>query len=597
MTSQSEWVKGGEHDPKYPLFIVSKGRADSRLTSKALERMGVRYRVIIEEQEHDQYASVIDPSKILHLPFRYKEEYDKFDKLGMTKSTGPGPARNFAWDTAIAEGFDRHWVMDDNIRHFSRFNKNLIVKISNGAGFRAMEEFCDRYENVAMAGPNYEMFAPRKVKVPPFVKNTRIYSCNLILNSSPYRWRGRYNEDTDLSLRMLKDGWCTVQFNAFLQFKTTTQYIKGGNSAEFYDNEGTFRKSEMQVRMHPDVSRMVERFGRIHHFVDYTPFKKIMMKRKDNFKPSGKKNEFGMVLQKVKGVEPSNPKKKKPVTREKIEVKDGVGYEELDVMKIGYKHVNGGGVPGGHNVPWDGSRKPHIPGMTECHSIALRHSDVVADVGAYVGTYSIYCARFPVKKVVAYEPTPRTADILRLTKLPNLEVRNMAVVGDDRRSVDLHISKGIGVTNSIVQERRKAGSITVPAINYIEAVRGASIVKIDVEGAEYDFPIIQPSLRGIIIDFHPMPGDWKRRARTIMEEIRDAGFTPLIEPTFVSGWNVGGSWVREMETEGECEQLMSGQMCCGCGIMIRASQKALCPDCFNRWAKKHRQGFACGRIV
>jgi len=44
----------------------------------------------------------------------------------------------------------------------------------------------------------------------------------LIRNDVPYRWRGRYNEDTDLSLRMLKDRWCTIQFNAFLQGKAAT---------------------------------------------------------------------------------------------------------------------------------------------------------------------------------------------------------------------------------------------------------------------------------------------------------------------------------------------------------------------------------------
>ncbi len=79
------------------------------------------------------------------------------------------------------------------------------------------KDFVLRYENIAMAGPNYFMFAPRKRKHPPFSLNTRIYSCNLIRNDLPFRWRARYNEDTDLSLRMLKAGWCTVLFYVFLK--------------------------------------------------------------------------------------------------------------------------------------------------------------------------------------------------------------------------------------------------------------------------------------------------------------------------------------------------------------------------------------------
>ena len=52
---------------KYPMYIVSKGRADSRLTSKALEAMGLMYFIIVEAQEYEEYAKVIDPHKVLIL--------------------------------------------------------------------------------------------------------------------------------------------------------------------------------------------------------------------------------------------------------------------------------------------------------------------------------------------------------------------------------------------------------------------------------------------------------------------------------------------------------------------------------------------------
>ena len=268
-------------NPRWPLYIVSKGRADSRLTSKALERMGVPYRIVVEAQEVETYAAVIDRSKILTLDPEYQRKYETCDDLGTSKSKGPGPARNFVWDHAISEGHAWHWVMDDNIKGFYRLNKNLKVPVSDGTVFACMEDFVERYRNVAMAGPNYFMFASRKSKMPPFVTNTRIYSCNLIRNDTPYRWRGRYNEDTDLSLRMLKDGWCTVQFNAFLQEKITTQHLKGGNKDAFYAKEGTLAKSKMQVDLHPDVSKMVWRFGRVHHHVDYRPFRanKLVLRR------------------------------------------------------------------------------------------------------------------------------------------------------------------------------------------------------------------------------------------------------------------------------------------------------------------------------
>lgn len=283
-------------NPNYPIYIVSKGRADTRMTARALEQIGVPYHIVIEEQEYDQYAAVIDAKKILVLDKKYQRHYDTFDDLGLTKSVGPGAARNFAWDHSIANGFAWHWVMDDNIRHFFRLHKNKRIRVGDGTIFRCMEDFVQRYENVGMAGPNYAMFAPERDKLPPFVTNTRIYSCNLIRNDLPLRWRGRYNEDTDLSLRMLKAGWCTVQFNAFLQQKIQTQKIKGGNTAEFYAKEGTYNKSKMQVEMHPDISRMTHRFGRVHHYVDYRGFKKLRLRLREDLELPAGTNDYGMVL-------------------------------------------------------------------------------------------------------------------------------------------------------------------------------------------------------------------------------------------------------------------------------------------------------------
>jgi len=282
--------------PKYPLYIPSKSRADSRLTIKALEEMGVSYKVVVEKQQYEDYAKVVNKKNILVLDKKYQDDYDTFDKLGNKKSKGPGAARNFIWDHSIDRGFERHWVMDDNIMGFYRYNKNRIIKATTGGLFRAMEDFVDRYVNIAMAGPNYFMFVARKQKYPPFSMNTRIYSCNLIKNDVPYRWRGRYNEDTDLSLRMLRDGWCTVQFYAFLQNKINTQVVKGGNTEAFYDKEGTLPKSEMLVKMHPDVARLAWRFGRAHHHVDYRPFKKNKLIRKTGVKMDNKTDNYGMKL-------------------------------------------------------------------------------------------------------------------------------------------------------------------------------------------------------------------------------------------------------------------------------------------------------------
>lgn len=274
------WVselQESEKNPKYPVFIISRGRAYSRFTAKALEKLGVPYYIAVEPKEYETYSSVIGPmGTVLSLPF----------DSDPANPTGPGRARNWCWDYAKEVlKTKRHWVMDDNIQAFRRLEKNRKLEVGDGTIFRIMEDFVDRFTNVMVAGPNYQFFAAAKNEMPPYVANTRIYSCLLIDNNCPHRWRERYNEDTILALDVLSDGYCTIQFNAFLQDKIVTQRLKGGNTEVFYHAEGddfnehnynatgTVRKSLTLEKAYPQYASVEVRYNRVHHWVDYSPFK------------------------------------------------------------------------------------------------------------------------------------------------------------------------------------------------------------------------------------------------------------------------------------------------------------------------------------
>lgn len=285
-------------NPEFPVYIVSKGRWKRRPTANMLEEFGVPYHIVVEEQEYDEYCKVIDKEKVLILPKKYQDEYDVFWKDSDGR-VGPGAARNFCWDHSIEQGHAWHWVLDDNIEGIKRFNKNMKINCVSGTPFYIVERFVLRYENIAQAGIGYAVFCPSNERRPAVRFNTRIYSCLLIRNDIPFRWRGRYNEDTDLSLRIMKEGWCTVEFNAFLAEKRATQTLKGGNTAEFYAGEGTKKKSQMLVDMHPDVTKLTQKFNRWHHHVNYKPFKKNkLIRKKGIIIPDGIDN-FGLVLKRV----------------------------------------------------------------------------------------------------------------------------------------------------------------------------------------------------------------------------------------------------------------------------------------------------------
>lgn len=283
-------------NPNFPVYIVSKGRAENGLTTRALKEMGVPHYIVVEQQELELYRSGRCFGELLVLPKKYKDEYELCDKHGLSKSTGPGPARNFCIDHSKSNGFSRHWVMDDNIDAFHYLNRNEKFEVRTGATLRAAEDFVCRYSNVPVSGLNYYSFCKKNDKVPPYILNTRIYSCLLIDNNSGYRWRARYNEDTDLSLRVLKDGFCTIQFNAFLCGKITTQRMRGGNSADFYDEEGTLPKSKMLKELHPDVANVVFKFSRWHHHVNYSKFKENRLIKIVDTDVMPKINNYGLTL-------------------------------------------------------------------------------------------------------------------------------------------------------------------------------------------------------------------------------------------------------------------------------------------------------------
>lgn len=270
-------------NPKYPVYVISKGRWESRLTSKALERMKVPYHIVVEPQEFDNYASVIDKQKILTLPF---------SNLGQ----GSIPARNWVWEHSISVNAKKHWIMDDNIYDFYRLNRNTRNIVQTGTIFKICEDFTDRYENVPISGLNYRFFMVPTDSHPPYYLNTRVYSCILIDNTLKHKWRGRYNEDTDLCIRALKDGFCTILFNAFLQEKAGTMTVKGGNTDELYADDGRLKMAKSLQEQHPDICTVTWKFNRWQHQVNYTVFEKNKLIRKKNVEIKQGIDNYGLVL-------------------------------------------------------------------------------------------------------------------------------------------------------------------------------------------------------------------------------------------------------------------------------------------------------------
>jgi hypothetical protein len=316
------WKAARPLNPTYPVYVISKGRWESRLTVKALEVIGVPYHVVIEPQEYESYSSVIDPAKIYTLPF---------SNLGK----GSIPARNWVWEHAISIGARRHWILDDNIRDFFYYHDNSKIRVGDGTCFAAIEQWVDQWENIRMAGMQYHTFAPRRKgwEHKPLTLNTRVYSCILLDNSITHRWRGRYNEDTDLSIRILKDGDCTALFYVFLIEKMATMTMRGGNTDQLYVDDGRLKMAESLREQHPDIVHVTTKWGRPQHHVNYKVFKYNRLVRREGADAPD--------LADIMELKPQDPKKRLAVSTLK---------QEPVVVTVKKSRTQQGGDEGGQST-------------------------------------------------------------------------------------------------------------------------------------------------------------------------------------------------------------------------------------------------------
>jgi len=249
----------GAYKNKYPIYILSKGRYfrerkyQAPKTIQCLERMGIKdYKVIVEEDEYENYNKSIHQDNLIIL------DRTKID----TEGDGGGiPARNFIHYLNKDSGLDAYWILDDNIDQYTFTNYSQRIRCLTPLPFVAVEDIFDESTNVMLAGHQYVSFIPSNDRTIKVKLNYRVYSSILINNKIPTLsngniWRGIYNEDIELSIRMLKAGYGTFCHFTFLAKKECTNGgVKGGNHTDIYevDKHTGILKTEALIDLHSDV--------------------------------------------------------------------------------------------------------------------------------------------------------------------------------------------------------------------------------------------------------------------------------------------------------------------------------------------------------
>jgi FkbM family methyltransferase len=197
---------------------------------------------------------------------------------------------------------------------------------------------------------------------------------------------------------------------------------------------------------------------------------------------------------------------------------------------------------------------------------ALRRLDSprIVDLGAHIGAATLLLLEhFPTARVLAVEPHPETAALLRRMIAVNrldgqCEVRQAAAgvatgnAAMEGFSMLAHlVRKDTEEAVDMLPPLRKyqvegAGRANVEVLDILPLLAGADLVKMDIEGAEW--PILQdprfPSLgiSALVLEYHPQAAPQTDTTAAARSLLLDAGFT-VDDPVEQHG-AVGVIWAR-----------------------------------------------------
>jgi FkbM family methyltransferase len=176
----------------------------------------------------------------------------------------------------------------------------------------------------------------------------------------------------------------------------------------------------------------------------------------------------------------------------------------------------------------------------------VRNGDLVVDIGAHIGTFSLLAAK-NAAKVYSFEPYPPNFKVFEQNINEN-SCRNIiainAAVTKENGHMDLNIATDSSGGHSIFwgAERDKIKVTTINFWEFIEknGVNQIDLLKIDCEGGEYDILLNSERrdirrIAKICMEFHDI--DEKRNHKTLVEFLDRNGFEVNVSPPFIYAKN------------------------------------------------------------
>ncbi len=170
--------------------------------------------------------------------------------------------------------------------------------------------------------------------------------------------------------------------------------------------------------------------------------------------------------------------------------------------------------------------------------VKIRRDDVVVDIGAHVGIFSIFAFQNGASKVYSYEPDVNNCKYISKNcyenNIKNVYVNNLAIT-DINGSINLYLNASDGGNSvfldsqsSNMENTIKVKSITLKNIFTKEKIKKIDYLKIDCEGSEgliiRSTPInILKKIQKISMEYHDNVSPINHLA--IQEKLKKSGFT------------------------------------------------------------------------
>lgn len=187
-------------------------------------------------------------------------------------------------------------------------------------------------------------------------------------------------------------------------------------------------------------------------------------------------------------------------------------------------------------------------GGKQYRNLIFKRSDIVLDIGGHIGTFAAPIAD-KVERVISVEMDAENFELLEANMKPyaNADIINAAVVADANEDATVRYykaKKNSGAHSMYVVKGRgePVESHTIKISNLLRDTR-PSIIKCDIEGAEYDVLdelVFPENVKQIIVEFHFGHKGWRDKANKIIADIVSQGF----ESSDVSDMNKNKNWTR-----------------------------------------------------